>query len=131
MIFRPKATQITATVNHDQTVAVHEHRAPTDASVKLLREMEGAAKAQVEKTIRVDDNLITMVVHVFEDHFNDQRVAKAIYDINGKRMTSEARVYARDQNPMALPSELVDAIAKDIALTLVNMKLTELLRERM
>lgn len=66
-------------------------RAPTDESVKLLREMEAAAKAEVLETVRVSDGVFDGVVHFYKDGMNAQDVWECVFKINGQKLKAEVR----------------------------------------
>ena len=101
-----------------QTTTVHEHRALTDQSVALLKEMEKAARDKIEHALSVGGNGFECVVHVFSDHADDAMVAVAIFKLNGKPLRAEARIhgYERKSEPITkIVRGLVDATAAEIA----------------
>jgi len=53
---------------YPQTInkTIHEHRAPTDDSVKLLREMEDASKESIVGMCKIEDNTLNGVIVIFE-----------------------------------------------------------------
>ena len=73
------------------TREVHEHRAPTDASVKLLREMEQAAEAKVIDAVRVGNTSFECVVRRERDEMNDQVLFRAVFKLNGRQETADYR----------------------------------------
>ena len=98
------------------TRTVHEHRAPTDASVKLLTEMEAATLAKIEHSINVGGNGFECVVNIMRRAMDMDTVAVAIFKLNGNQMRAEARVEGwKSDDVEKLPVELRDAIAKEIA----------------
>lgn len=101
------------------TREVHEHRAPTDESVKLLREMEQKARDQVIEAIHVGDTTFECVLHTLKRPMDDSTELLAIFSMNGKKMT----VSHREHNWMGTKAELViklrDAMAKEIATTIL------------
>lgn len=96
-------------------VTVHEHRAPTDESVRLLKEMETAARDKIDQSIRLDGNGFECVVEIMLDNMSDQRIARAVFVLNGKRMDAEARVSRREDSPATLAGALRDAVAQRLA----------------
>lgn len=74
------------------TREVHEHRAPTDQSVALLKEMEQAARDKVESAVRIEGNAFNCVVHVMREVVSAEIVAAAIFTLNGNQCRAEARV---------------------------------------
>lgn len=103
-------------VSHHHTVT--EKRAPTDESVRLLREMESAAEAQVLEAIRLTDNGFECVVHAMRDGPTDDTVLRAIFSLNGKRLTADARGW--DKRAPELVEMLIDAIAAKVATEIVR-----------
>lgn len=96
------------------SVTKTEKRAPTDESVRLLREMESAAKGQVLASVRVENTPVDGVLYVMEDFMSDQTIFACVFKVNGKRL--EARHEARrgaSREDVAIGVR--DAIAKVIA----------------
>jgi len=67
------------TVNHT------EKRAPTDESVKLLREMESAARSSVVEAMRIESNTVKAVVHRHLVVMDQRTVFSIHYAINGQK----------------------------------------------
>lgn len=67
---------------------IHEHRAPTDDSVKLLREMEEASRQSVVGSCKIEDNTLngTIVVFLMDPQFFE-RTAYIRFKFNGKDFT--------------------------------------------
>ena len=65
------------------TVHHHEHRAPTDASVKLLNEFEQAAEKKLIDATRLENNFVKATYHEFRDHLNASIVMVIRITING------------------------------------------------
>lgn len=63
----------------------HEHRAPTDHSVALLKEMEKAATDKVEEAIRIEGNSFNVVVHMYRSMMDKTVHLKSVFDLNGSR----------------------------------------------
>lgn len=106
------------------TRTVHEHRAPTDQSVALLREMESAAKQSVDQAIHIGDTSFECVVHVALDMLSDCTRMKAVFKLNGKTKTAEHSYRPRDSNDLDAKRNaaiaLRDEVAKVIANEMVN-----------
>jgi len=105
-------------------VEVTEHRAPTDESVKLLRDMEDRAQARIVATTRVQDMGIDCVIHKMREmHTGDTRYA-VIYSLNGKKhradhLSMDRGNEDRDESKRRVAQELVTALAEDIARNLL------------
>jgi hypothetical protein len=100
-------------------VEITENRAPTDESVRLLREMEDRAQARIVATTRVEDMGISCVIHkMAEPHTGDTKYA-VIYSLNGKKYradyTAEWSCKTKDEQARARVIGLRDALAADIA----------------
>lgn len=117
-----------------RTVNVHEHRAPTDESVKLLREMEAKAEAEVLKAVSVESNGFTCVVHQSLDVMSDKVRWRAIFKLNGKPMTanteSDPRHERHMQDRLDQFAKLRDEMAKVIATEVLSDAFVALMRER-
>lgn len=113
----------------DRNINITEHRAPTDASVKLLREMEAKAEASRIALIPLPaGNAVTGVVEVMQRHdrFNYYQ-ARVIFEINGRRCTAEIGEYLdnRDGPPMLqIMPKLRDELARVLAGEIIGDLLT-------
>lgn len=115
-------------------IEVHEHRAPTDDSVKILMELENAAKKKIETSISVGDNGFQCVTHLYHDNLSDSIIAKAIFDLNGKKLTEKARAYryeAKDKRAQIqlLYTRLKDSIAQRLAIEIITEAFNKALKE--
>ena len=64
------------------SVYVTEKRAPTDESVRLLKEMEHAAAEKLLESVRVENCGIDAVMHRYEDYLTQQTKFLIIYKLN-------------------------------------------------
>lgn len=62
----------------------NEHRAPTDESVRLLREMEQKALESVVGAFRIENNTLSVSWHVIQCNYEMDREAKCRFLLNGK-----------------------------------------------
>jgi pyruvate carboxylase len=97
---------------------VHEHRAPTDQSVALLKEMEASARAKIVEAVRVESNSIKAVFQRQEDMLNDQHIYGVFYSINGEKR--EVTVRDRKGEIKDVAEKLWRALADDMALALLR-----------
>jgi hypothetical protein len=104
--------------HHEHTTTVREVRAPTDESVRLLREMEKAAHESVVNAVRVKDCPIDAVIHQQIDQVNCRNLFKVIYSVNGKRHTVDTAVDSWTSEEEAV-QKLIHNLAADIAVTLL------------
>lgn len=96
------------------TREVNVHRAPTDKSVALLKEMEQAARDKVLETIRLENNGFEAVCHRMVNYADNDTIWKCIYSLNDKRFETTVRLSDR-RDPMDVVDMLRDEMAKDIA----------------
>jgi hypothetical protein len=96
-------------------VSVAEKRAPTDASVSLLREMESAAQAKITEAIVVSDNKFECVIHKIHNFVDNRTIMRAVFLLNGIRMTAEYSEFVDHATPQSLATGIRDAIAKEVA----------------
>lgn len=126
---RPTVINVNAPTEYvTREVNVTERRAPTDESVRLLKEMETAAQAKVDQSIRLDGNGFECVVQIMEDAMSDERVARAVFTVNGRRLDAEARMRRRNANPADLACSLRDAVAKRLAAEILENAICEALQ---
>lgn len=83
------------------TKEVHEHRAPTDESVKLLREMEQKAKDQVIKSIQLEANHLNANVYIYADPMSFNNMFRVVFDINGHSYVSDIAI------PLDAPTDVI------------------------
>jgi hypothetical protein len=72
-------------INQGETrTYITEKRAPTDESVRLLREMENKAKEEIIKSISLPSNEFSGVVHLMRDALSCQIKIAILFTLNGK-----------------------------------------------
>lgn len=112
------------------TKEVHEYRAPTDESVKLLREMEQKAKNEVVKSIQLGSNYLKANVYLSLDPMSFNNMFRVVFDINGHSYVSDIAI------PINAPTEVIvqklhrgisDVIAQKI-LEDVSLTVSKLMR---
>jgi hypothetical protein len=97
-------------------VTVTEKRAPTDESVKLLKEMEQAARNKVVETTIVKDTHFECKIHKSVDMHSLQDVYGVIYSLNGRKQTTEVRVDIHEKlDPYQVAEHIRNMVAADIS----------------
>ena len=99
------------------TVNVTEKRAPTDESVRLLKEMEEAARNKILKTIVVADTSFECKIHKMVDPINDQDVYSVIYSLGRQKKNTQVRV---DRYKNLTPQEIAVFIRDEVAVDISN-----------
>lgn len=97
-----------------ERVDVHEHRAPTDASVKLLAEMEQKARDRIEASLDLAGNGFEGTVLIERSLEQPRDIIVAVYKINGKRMRTEHRSEPYGERLEAIKA-LMQKVGSDIA----------------
>lgn len=101
-----------------QSVTVTERRAPTDESVRLLREMERAAQEKVSQAIRLENSPIDCVVHVQDNLISNDRDYCVFVKINGKRIEAR-KSFHMDASQDEVAIGLLEAVSSAIASNLL------------
>jgi hypothetical protein len=106
----------TAAPAYAQTV--HEHRAPTDKSVELLREMEATSKESVIGSCLIEDNLLNGLVVVFmRQNMVMSRVAYIRFTFNGKEHVIKEELHHSfewEKDKTQVVKMLFDAVMKKV-----------------
>lgn len=74
----------TKRVTEYSNISVTEKRAPTDESVRLLKEMEQAARDKVLESIKLENNLVSAIVHKMYEPLSYRQLYAVLVKINGK-----------------------------------------------
>jgi hypothetical protein len=96
-------------------VTVTEKRAPTDESVRLLREMEDKAEQQVVEAVKVGDAVFECVVHMIREPMSLDTICRAIFSLNGKQISVDSRTSDYNSKPEDVARALVEAVSRRIA----------------
>lgn len=102
---------------------IHEIRAPTDASVKLLKEMEQAAKDKLVDSFILKGNSLNGVVSIYREVMRDQLIIEITFDLNGKRINEIVRIHSDEKNIIDI---VKNTVAKRIATELLIDTFTKL-----
>lgn len=106
-----------------QSVKVEERRAPTDDSVRLLKEFEEEAREKIESSLNVGANGFECTIMTEREHITDEVIAVALFKLNGISLRAKASIRGfdkRDKGPKGLAIALRDEVAKVIANELLS-----------
>ena len=92
-----------------------EKRAPTDESVRLLYDMENAAREKIKDSIRLENSIIDCVIHVVDDMTSFGKKYGAVFKINGLRLTAIYETHYDNKSKEDIAIGIRDAIAKEVA----------------
>lgn len=105
-------------------INVEEHRAPTDESVRLLREMEKEAESKLTSVNRIENSLVDAVWYVIEDPICFDIKIKVVFKLNGHQFEKTIVLDKTDFYFKSGAQKVVEAIADQIS----RMITIELLR---
>lgn len=89
-----------------------EYRAPTDESVKLLKEFQEKAQKEVIKSVRLDNNDFKAVIQHYRDYSSCDTKLRAVFELNGRREVLDMVIRAEMQDPVV---EILKAMSDRIA----------------
>ncbi len=110
----------TKSVHETRNVTSHEHRAPTDESVRLLREMEEKARDSVFATIKCESTHFNVSAMVWEDHMNMGLVVRSKFTLGDQTHDVETLVPARTTETAESRQKVVLAIRDQLAREIAN-----------
>jgi hypothetical protein len=84
---------------YPQTITKHEHRAPTDESVRLLKEMEMKAEEKMIEAVRLENNVFKAVYRVFDNPRDMNYKCVVQYSLNNRDFTGEFTMNHREVYP--------------------------------
>lgn len=110
--------------NHRSETYVEEKRAPTDESVRLLKEMEAEAKQKIVDSITVNNTEFECNIQSYIDALNDETVYHVSYRMNGKRGLLKVPI-KNWKRPSDIEVAVIvrDELAKDIASNMIDQVL--------
>jgi len=113
----------TTAPNYPQKITVHEHRAPTDESVKLLEEFKKEAEKNIIDSFKFNDNKVNGVV--IRSHLSVYEPGQKLYikfTLNGKEYYIQEMFKNTELNEMTkvdFYNKLCKVLAARIAAELV------------
>lgn len=103
----------------DRTTNVTVNRAPTDESVRLLKEFEQAARDKVVSSQELKNNLVEATVWHVHDAMNWKDKYKILIKINGKSSEIDVDVYP-NKTKLETMEILYQKVSERIAAMLMN-----------
>ena len=110
------------------TLNVHEHRAPTDDSVKLLMEMRDKAYDSIIETLQMGDNNVKARAIMYRDHLEFCTRVRYQVTLNGEVLEGEEKVDIRDETHSGkyqIMRVIYERIAKHLAAQMVSKLASE------
>ena len=109
--------------NHNVRAETHvtERRAPTDESVRLLKEMEYEAKQKIVESITVNNTTFECSIQMNIDPMNDKSVYWIVYKLNGKQGKLEVGIpNYKNLTDIEKIIHIRNELAKDIAANMID-----------
>lgn len=119
-------------VPYDKTVAIHEYKAPTDDSARLLKELEEKAIDKIFANFTLDNPLNAAVIYTGRDMFANELKYEARFELNSKQyrvlgsipqIELEKSIRAGNNNVFL---HIVENVSNAIAVELVKQAAPEL-----
>ena len=101
------------------TRTVNEYRAPTDESVRLLREMEQKARDEVFASVRLDSNEFKAMFHWYQDALSAEKRVMIQFDLNGRRYQVPVSLKSWESTKQQKDT-LVKTLAHEIAVQVLS-----------
>ena len=116
---------------HETNTTVHEHRAPTADTARLLSELTQLAEQKVVEAVRFKDTKFEGVMHRQDSFVNNMTEYLVMFSLNGEKR----KVFIDVDGIQTITNQKVsydhliqirDAVAKDIANTLLGSIVKEM-----
>lgn len=92
------------------TINSTEKRAPTDESVRLLKEMRQAAEDDLVDVVQIRSNKLDGKCFVFQNHPTNSLRVRFVFDLNGDKLDWEF-----DVDAFKTPEERLDFLRAEVA----------------
>lgn len=108
-----------------KNIQVTEKRAPTDESIKILREMEEKMFDKVLFMGKVEDNVFNAKWYIFHDQYSwDEQYCKCVFTLNGKeydfKFKLPSKFVDRDQIIPIIKDEILKKLSTIFAIDLLG-----------
>ena len=81
-------------------IDIHEHKAPTDESMRMLDEFKKEAIDNIIDNIKLKDTVLdTTIVYTSENTISDSIQYYCIFELNGKKHRVEGDIFRADLGP--------------------------------
>lgn len=126
MLDRRTIHNVDARTINPSKVEVHEHKAPTDESVRILREMEAAALKNVVRSFSFGNTLSAAMVESYSDASAGRTVLCYSFELNDERFEgqvplNQARHFLETGDHYGFGDYVLEQVAKAIAAQLFKL----------
>lgn len=101
---------------------VHEHKAPTDDSIRIYKEIKEKAYNSLLYSFTLSDNIFDAKVMVYQDYELGDRVCAYSFLLNGRRVKNEfrSRNILMEKKEELIP-KIIEGISEQIAVELTRL----------
>lgn len=117
-------TTVYNTKNHPRTLEIKEHRAPTDESVRILKELEQEAMNKIVAMGKVEDNIFNAKWYIFNDCMAWEDRCRCVFTMNGKEHDFEFKLPGKFE--VSNSEEFVEYMKKEVLNKLTIIFLNDL-----
>jgi len=106
------------THNHSsyKKVDVHEHRAPTDESIRIYEEIKEKAYNSILQSIKIENNEFKCNAIVYKDYCSDKTSIKYLFLLNNKKYEGSIDVNIFDaKDKFKIVSKLYEQLSENIS----------------
>jgi len=106
-------------ISVDSRVTGHEHRAPTDDSVRLLQEMQKKIRNEVVKAVPLEPNLLKALMWTEQGTLWPEVVV--IYELNGVKYEAHTRITPDiEHDDESIRRAVVKTVAEGFAVAMLS-----------
>lgn len=105
----------TEQVTKEVTKQIHHHRAPTDESVKILKECEDSMRKKVVDSFKVEGNSLNVKWIVFDNYPHGNIDVTCAFKINGTEYKIEKQMDIAVKRAKSNRGEIIQGFVKDIS----------------
>lgn len=106
-------------------IDVTEKRAPTDESVKLLKDFEEKAMSNIISSGRVEDNILNFKWYIYPDRVSWDDICKCVFTVNGKEYDFQ---FVLPRERFTTSSEIVSRIREKMLEKLTGIFMIDLFK---
>jgi hypothetical protein len=114
----------TRLVPYEKTV--HEHRAPTDESIKLYGEYADRAYDSVLETIRAVSSFGEIEAKIWKDYRTTKIICGFSFNVNGKKLTGKVEV---DEYPIKNNHELIKKVYDEVSHEITSILIGSVIKD--
>lgn len=113
-------TRVYNTTNHPRTLEVKEHRAPTDESVKILKEMEKEAMDKIVEMGKIEDNIFNVKWYIYGDQYSWEDWCRCVFTLNEKKYDFKFILPCKFTNTSEIIPKIKEELLKELSSVLLK-----------